>query len=78
MQSQLAGLLPKGQGILIDRVAKDSPAAKAGLQPYDVLLSYGNQKLHSPEQLVEMVPRTNPIMRCPCISCVTARKRIAR
>lgn len=47
LSSQLPDLLAKGQGVLIDQVTKDSPAAKAGLQPYDILLSYGDHKLHS-------------------------------
>jgi hypothetical protein len=55
LSSQLPGIVPKGQGVLVAHVPKDSPAAKAGLQPYDILLSYGDRKLHSPEQLIELV-----------------------
>ncbi len=46
--SQLPDVLSKGQGVLVAQVAKDSPAAKAGLQPNDILLSFGDQKLYSP------------------------------
>ncbi len=53
--SQLPGMLSKGQGALIVQVAKDSPAAKAGLEVNDILLSYGDQKISSPEQLVKLV-----------------------
>jgi membrane-associated protease RseP (regulator of RpoE activity) len=55
LASQMPGILPKGQGVLIMQVAKDSPAEKAGLKTDDILLSYGDQKLSSPEQLVKLV-----------------------
>jgi hypothetical protein len=60
LSSQMPGIVPKGQGVLVGRVAKDSPAAKAGLHPYDILLSYGDQKLSSPEQLVKLVREDRP------------------
>jgi len=60
LQNQLSTLLPKGQGILVKLVAKDSPADKAGLRPFDILLTYDSQKLNSPEQLVKMVQSDKP------------------
>jgi hypothetical protein len=57
LASQLAGVVPAGQGVLIDRVAEGSPAAKAGLQPHDILLRYDDQALNSPEQLTRLVRR---------------------
>jgi hypothetical protein len=60
MSSQLRGVLPKGQGVLIAEVSKDSPAAKAGLRQNDILLSYGDQKLYSPEQLIKLVHDSMP------------------
>jgi len=60
LSSQMPGILPKGQGVMILHVTKDSPAAKAGLQRDDVLLSYGDQKISSPEQLVKMVRNDKP------------------
>ncbi len=57
---QMSGVVPKGQGLLVEQVAKDSPAAKAGLQPYDILLSYAGQKLSTPEQLVKLVREGKP------------------
>ncbi|MGO9463352.1 MAG: hypothetical protein ACLQIB_57100 [Isosphaeraceae bacterium] len=39
LSSQLAGVVPPGQGVLVTRVPGDSPAAKAGLQSYDIMLS---------------------------------------
>jgi PDZ domain len=55
LSSQLSSILPHGEGVLILRVTKDSPAAKAGLQAYDVLLSYGGHKLTSPDELINLV-----------------------
>jgi membrane-associated protease RseP (regulator of RpoE activity) len=55
MRSQMPDLLPMGQGVLVDRVAKDSPAAKAGIQPNDILLTIGDQKIGSPDELVRMI-----------------------
>jgi hypothetical protein len=60
LSSQLPNLLAEGQGVLIERVAKDSPAAKAGLQANDILLSYNQQKIGSPEQLITMVRGDTP------------------
>ena len=54
------GSVPKGQGILVLHVAKDSPAAKAGLQPHDIVTSYNEHKLSSPEQLVKLVRADKP------------------
>jgi membrane-associated protease RseP (regulator of RpoE activity) len=34
---------------------KGSPAEKAGLQPFDILLQYNDQKLFSPEQFTRLV-----------------------
>jgi membrane-associated protease RseP (regulator of RpoE activity) len=60
LRSQLPGVLPRDQGILVARVAKDSPAQKAGLQPNDILLTFGDQKVASPEQLVKDVRADKP------------------
>ncbi len=60
----LAAQFPKGvpgdQGLLVVQVAADSPAAQAGIQPYDILLAYGDQKLYSPDQLVRLVRDDGP------------------
>lgn len=60
LRSQLPDQLGKGQGILVAEVAKDSPAEKAGLKPFDILLAYGEHKLYSPEQLVKLVRHDTP------------------
>lgn len=55
VRTQLGDVLPAGQGVMIQDVVEGSPAAEAGLQPYDILLSYGDQKLFSAEQLSQLV-----------------------
>jgi membrane-associated protease RseP (regulator of RpoE activity) len=55
VRAQLPADLPPGEGLLVDQVVQDSPAAKAGLQPFDILLQYNDQKLFSPEQLIQLV-----------------------
>ena len=55
LAAQLPYTVPQGQGVLIGRVEPGSPAAAAGLQAYDILLSYGDQKLFSPDQLSALV-----------------------
>jgi hypothetical protein len=40
---------------VVDQVTKGSPAEKAGLQLFDILLQYTDQKLFSPEQLTRPV-----------------------
>jgi hypothetical protein len=60
LAAQLPASIPRGQGVLVVQVDPDSPAAKAGIRPYDVLLSYGDQRLFSPEQLTKLVRSDKP------------------
>lgn len=60
VSSQMPGVIPKGEGLLVVQVAKDSPAAKEGFQTNDILLSYRDTKLSSPEQLVKLVHGDKP------------------
>lgn len=55
VSKQLSDLIPENQGVMIQSVSPDSPAEKAGLQPYDILLSLNDQKLYSVEQLAGLV-----------------------
>jgi serine protease Do len=54
--------LPKPEGALVNSVEKDGPAARAGLQPGDVILQIGDARIdHSgdlPEQVAEIKPGT--------------------
>jgi serine protease Do len=45
-------------GALVTDVQPDSPAAKAGLQPQDVVTEFGGSKIKSPAQLSAVVSRT--------------------
>lgn len=60
LRSQLPTVLPKDEGVMIREVVPDSPAAKAGLKPDDILLTFGNKKLSSPRQLTELVRGDHP------------------
>lgn len=47
--------LPAGFGVMVQEVSEESPAAKAGLEPFDILVKFDDQKLVSGEQLVALV-----------------------
>ena len=47
--------LATGAGIMIGAVVPESPAAKAGLQQYDILLKSGDQDLKQPKDLQDLV-----------------------
>ena len=53
LASQLG--LKSGQGLVVIFVAPDSPAAKAGVQKYDVIEALGDQMLVDPVQLRKLV-----------------------
>ena len=53
LQSQLN--LPKDQGLLVESVQAGSPAQKAGIQQYDVLMKANDKRLTTNRDLVELV-----------------------
>lgn len=55
LAAQLPDVLAKGQGLAVNRVLPDSPAAKAGIQVHDVLANYDDQKLVSADQLKKLI-----------------------
>ena len=55
LSKQLGDLIPENQGVMIQSVSPNSPAAKAGLQAYDILLSLNDQKLYSAQQLAGLI-----------------------
>jgi hypothetical protein len=55
LRAQLAGSIPPQQGVLVTQVMQGSPAEKAGIEPFDILLRYNDQELFSPEQLTKLV-----------------------
>jgi membrane-associated protease RseP (regulator of RpoE activity) len=52
--------LGKGTGLVVDFVEEDSPAAKAGIKPHDVLLKLNDQILVNPPQLAVLVRLQKP------------------
>jgi membrane-associated protease RseP (regulator of RpoE activity) len=50
-----AEVLPAGFGVLVEQVEPGSAAAKAGIEPFDILLQFEDQKLVSSEQLIALV-----------------------
>jgi len=60
LRAQLGTLLPPGQGVMIRDVVNDSPAARAGIETYDVIVGYDDQKLFSPDQLSQLVRAETP------------------
>ncbi len=57
--AQFPDLLSEG-GALIQTVVSDSPAAKAGLVQYDIILKFGDKRVKSPEDVVQEVLQAKP------------------
>jgi len=47
--------VPEGQGLMVREVVPDSPAIKAGLQKFDVLLRANDADLHDMRELMDLV-----------------------
>ena len=54
------GLDLKQDGLLVNQVTRDGPADRAGLRKGDVILSYNNRSVTTPEQLRDLVRGTTP------------------
>ena len=52
--------LDRPQGALVSAVDKDGPAAKAGIEPGDVILSYDGTTIHGSTELPALVADTKP------------------
>lgn len=52
--------LKRGEGILVGAIVADSPAARVGVRPHDVLLRFDDQILIEPGQLKALVQMRNP------------------
>ena len=58
MQPGMIKNLPQnfaGQGVFVAGVRTSSPAAKAGLKSHDIIMSFDDQKIFSPQQFVGLV-----------------------
>jgi hypothetical protein len=53
--AHLRDVLEHNQGVLVADVVPDSPAEKAGIKQYDILLAFGEHKIHSPHELTQLV-----------------------
>ena len=60
MSRQLGEIIPAGQGVMVQSVSPNSPAANAGLQDFDIILGMGDQKIYSAEQLAGLVRSAQP------------------
>jgi len=47
----------RGEGVLVSEVFPNSPAAAAGVHEGDIVVKFGDQKIHSPRELQELVER---------------------
>ena len=52
---QLSNVIPSNQGVMVQSVMAGSPAEKANLQSFDVLLSFDKQQLYSAQQLSKLI-----------------------
>jgi len=71
--AQLPESASRDQGVLVRQVEPGSPADQAGIRPFDVLLSYDDQKLYSPEQLTKLV-RSDQVGRTAKLSVLRRGK----
>jgi membrane-associated protease RseP (regulator of RpoE activity) len=60
LMSHLSKTIGEDRGVLVEAVAPDSPAERAGLRPHDVIATYDDQRLFSPEQFVGLVRHDKP------------------
>jgi S1-C subfamily serine protease len=51
---------PSGVGALVENVDPNSPAAKAGFVPGDVIIKMGDESFESPDQLKTLISKTKP------------------
>lgn len=58
--ANLPALVNPDQGLVVERVIENSPAAKGGIKVPDILLTYDDQKLFSEEQLAKLVHSDRP------------------
>src|SRR5262245_4815219 len=53
--AQIPNTFAKGQGLLVVQVGEGSPAEKAGIKVHDILMTLGDQRLFSQDQLSKLV-----------------------
>ncbi|HEX4130036.1 MAG TPA: PDZ domain-containing protein [Pirellulales bacterium] len=60
LAAHLRNQLSNGQGLIVEDVMARSPAEKAGLREGDILTTFDDQRLFSPEQLMSLVNADKP------------------
>jgi len=65
-------VLPKGQGLLVRAVPKDSPAEKAGVKPHDVLLEINGKKV--PDKVESLAKALDGIKADTAVEVVLLRE----
>lgn len=60
LTSHVPGIGHSGQGLIVVSVGADSPAEKAGVKVHDILMTYDDQKLFVPEQLLKLIANDTP------------------
>lgn len=58
--NHLLSILKKNQGILVKKVSPNSPADKAGLQPYDIIAKINDQEIYSQQQFKQLIQTSLP------------------
>lgn len=58
--SHLLAVLKKNQGLIIRKIAPDSPADKAGLQIFDIIAKLNDQEIFSKQQLTQLIQTSQP------------------
>ncbi len=58
--AQMPTSVSAGQGIIVTRFAKNSPAEKSGLKANDILLAYDNTKIVHPQQFINLIRDDKP------------------
>jgi hypothetical protein len=76
LRAQLGDVLPAGQGLAVVRVLADSPAAKARVQPHDILLTFDDQRLVSSDQFKNLIV-ADKVGREVKLGIIRGGKRIA-
>jgi len=64
--------LPKDQGLVVDKVAPNMPAAKAGLKPHDILLELNGKKV--PSKVADFLPMLAKVEANKPVDAVVLRK----
>ncbi len=60
LANQLSGQIKDNQGIMVRSVHPQSPAAKAGVEPFDVISGFNEQEIFTTEQFSRLIRSSKP------------------